>query len=503
MKKEKEQWKNQLYFADNLEVLKRYYKEYPNGFIDLIYIDPPFNSKRNYNVLFESIDLTDTKAQKQAFADTWSNVLYIDALSEIQDMSPNLYNYLNCLDNINVSKSAASYLTTMAIRIYYMHKLLNETGSFYLHCDPTMSHYLKLVCDLIFGNRNFRNEIVWCYSIGGKSSKLFGEKHDIIFLYTKSDKWIFNSNDPNVRILRKPGSHMKTVIKRGQIFQIKKDNKTGKIYEYPLDKIANDYWIDIEQLNREDAERLNFPTQKPEALLKRIISASTNKGDIIADFFCGCGTSIVVAEKLKRKWIGVDISHLAVNLIIQRRIKPIYKNRKNILDNIEIHGFPQDIDSARELANKVKKGRFQFEQWIVEVMLNGVLNDKKNEMGYDGYLTYYLDKNKKEYALIEVKSGNADLHDINYFINIVKNKNAGFGIFVCFEEQITRNMKEAAIRQRVHPNFKNKHKIQIISVQDLLSNKLPDIPESTKTTFKSAEPEAMNLEESQKGIELL
>ena len=152
---------NKLYFGDNLEILKSLYKEHPQGFIDLIYIDPPFNSKRNYNVLFESVDMADTKAQKEAFADTWSNVSYIDTLNEILELNKNLYDFLKALDKMSNSKSSVSYLTTMTIRLIYMHKLLKDTGSFYLHCDPTMSHYLKIMCDFIFGEKNFRNVINW------------------------------------------------------------------------------------------------------------------------------------------------------------------------------------------------------------------------------------------------------------------------------------------------------------------------------------------------------
>ncbi len=147
---------NELYYGDCLDVLKEMHKKHPQGFIDLIYIDPPFNSKRNYNVLFESVDLNDTKAQKEAFADTWSNVSYFDALNEIQDLDLDLYGFLIALDKINISKSAISYLTTMAIRIWYMHKVLKDTGSFYLHCDPTMSHYLKILCDM-----TFRESLFW------------------------------------------------------------------------------------------------------------------------------------------------------------------------------------------------------------------------------------------------------------------------------------------------------------------------------------------------------
>ncbi|MDP8202109.1 MAG: DNA methyltransferase [Candidatus Tenebribacter burtonii] len=183
---------NKLYFGDNLEIMKELLKQNPNGFIDLIYIDPPFNSKRNYNVLYESIDMEDTKAQKQAFADTWSNVSYLDTLREIQDINMDLYEFINALDKINISKSAISYLATMGIRIWHMHKLLKKTGSFYLHCDPTMSHYLKITCDLIFGESNFKNEITWQRTNAHSDSKSYASTNDIIMFYVKSKSYIFN-----------------------------------------------------------------------------------------------------------------------------------------------------------------------------------------------------------------------------------------------------------------------------------------------------------------------
>ena len=185
---------NQLYFGDNLDVLKRLYADPPDGFIDLIYIDPPFNSKRNYNILFEDADLEDTKAQKEAFADTWSQISYLDTLHEIQDLDLNLYHVLNILEKTSLAKGAISYLCTMAIRLWYMHKVLKDTGSFYLHCDPTMSHYLKIICDMIFREENFRNEIIWkrMTASGFKGKKDLGTSHDVILRYSKSDEFIYN-----------------------------------------------------------------------------------------------------------------------------------------------------------------------------------------------------------------------------------------------------------------------------------------------------------------------
>ena len=188
---------NHLYFGDCLQILKQLHGNNPQGFIDLIYIDPPFNSARNYNVLFESVDLKDANAQKQAFADTWSNVSYIDTINELAELDKDVHEFLKTLSAIRTSDSAVAYLSTMAIRIYYMHKVLKDTGSFYLHCDQTMSHYLKIVCDLIFGEKNFRNEIVWKRKTGrgetNQKSNRFGINMDIILFYGKSEGTTFNS----------------------------------------------------------------------------------------------------------------------------------------------------------------------------------------------------------------------------------------------------------------------------------------------------------------------
>ncbi len=478
--KHQEQIMNKLYFGDNLEIMKDMLKQNPNGFIDLIYIDPPFNSKRNYNVLYESIDMEDTKAQKQAFADTWSNVGYLDTLREIQDIDMDLYEFLNALDKINISKSAISYLATMGIRIWYMHKLLKNTGSFYLHCDPTMSHYLKIVCDLIFGtNKHFRNEIAWCYyGASSPGQKQFPRKHDIIFWYSKGNIWTFN--DEEVRIPYQDSTLKRAETTPTSTFHGIRTERT--LHE--KGKIVEDYWL-LPPLVSTSKERLGYPTQKPEMLLERIIEASSNKGDVVADFFCGCGTAISVAQKLKRQWVGVDISHLAVKLIT-KRLMDAYGT--GVRKTFEIFGFPRDIASAKELATATRKGRLKFEEWIIEVMLHGVLNEKKNQTGFDGYLTLDMPW-KKEFVLIEVKSGNASLQQVNHFIQTIKKREAVMGLFVCFEEKVTDGMKQAAKKEGYYleQSFGRKfEKLQIITVEDLLENKLPNLPPAENITFKKA-----------------
>lgn len=497
----------QLYFGDCLDILKDLYAKYPNGFIDLIYIDPPFNSKRDYNILFEDLDMTDTKAQREAFADTWSRVSYHDTLNELLELNRDLYNLLKTLDSINIPKSAVSYLTTMAIRIYYMHKVLKDTGSFYLHCDPSMSHYLKIVCDLIFGKKFFRNEIVWCYKEREISKKQWNKKHDIILFYTKSLKNKFNWKEVADEYSTGTYKKFNYLDENGRRFQIrgKGGPYTGKqglnieleqehpdwVYRDYLDKspgIPPRDWFIIPVINRAAKERLGYPTQKPEALLERIIKASSNEGDLVADFFCGCGTTIAVANRLNRNWLGVDISHLAIRLILKRLTDPYDDDMKRkIRGEIEIHGFPRDVASAKELARKERGGRLEFQEWVVEVLLHGIHNPKRTaDGGWDGYITFRKNGNEKGVILIEVKSGNANLDMLRKFIHIVNSTKADMGVFVCFAEQLSKSMEHEAKLAGKYPNYKF-DKIQIITIEDLLEGREIKMPGGVdQTTFKKA-----------------
>ncbi|MDP8229331.1 MAG: DNA methyltransferase, partial [Candidatus Electryoneaceae bacterium] len=393
--------RNRLFYGDNLDVLKRSIEDES---IDLIYIDPPFNSNRGYNVLFETIDMSDTTAQRQAFADTWSNVSYMDELFDIIDLNLDLHNFLKMLNQLQISKGVVSYLTTMALRIFYMHKKLKQTGSFYLHCDPTMSHYLKLVCDLIFGKDNFRNEYIWKRTLGHHLAKRASDvMTDSIFFYTKTDQYVFNpqfrslsedelkkkfryiEKETGRRFTHEKLEQSSNVYSKGEVRIIQGKEITTElgwrwsqetfnkrlagnpylIYwtsegrprykryadEYPGQQVGS-LWDDIAPLSSNSKERLGYPTQKPESLLERIIKASSKEGDVVADFFCGCGTAVVAAERLNRQWIGVDISHLAVRLIIDRLLDPYEdkpQERNQIKKSIDINGFPKDIATAKEL----------------------------------------------------------------------------------------------------------------------------------------------------------
>jgi len=492
---------NKLIFGDCLDILKKLLRENPNGFIDLIYIDPPFNSKRNYNILFEQADLKDTKAQKEAFADTWSNISYKDTLEEIKSIDLDLFKFLESLDNIRVSKSAVSYLTTMSIRIHYIHKALKDTGSFYLHCDPNMSHYLKLVCDLIFGNDNFRNEIIWHYS-GRRmvSANRFNSKHDVILFYAKSKKTKI------IGYPTEPYTREEYISMKKQEVHVDEDNREwiwghsgkGKSHDYRIyiDEVvekgrAIDSVWDIPIINTSSRERLGYPTQKPELLLERIIKASSKENDLVCDLFCGCGTTIAVSQRMKRSWIGVDISHLAIGLI-EKRLAKLHDEKATgykIKNTYEIDGLPEDSASARKLAEEAEKGRLKFQDWIIETKLGGVHNPKKTaDGGWDGHLTFdFLDK--KEIVLVEVKSGSFPISQFRGFMHVVRKQEAAMGIWVCFKDRITKGMRLEAKNEgyfKIDYFGTRYDKIQIISVEELLDGKEIDMPETSITTFKTA-----------------
>ena len=496
---------DKLYYGDNLEVLRKYIKDES---IDLCYIDPPFNSKRKYFQIYLNEGQQD-KAQAQAFIDTWKwNELADDGLIEIINNEKNRFTthtiqLINGLELVLGKGDLLAYLISMTLRIVEIHRVLKSTGSFYLHCDPTASHYLKLVLDSIFckNGGDFQNEIIWCYSIGGKSKRKFGSKHDVIFFYTKSNKDIHIFNEDGASIPRKPNTHMKIgKDKDGRIYQEKVDRKSGKVYKYYIDKgkIAEDYWIDIETLNREDSERLGYPTQKPEDLLDRIIKTSTNKGDVVLDAYCGCGTTVSSAEKLKRKWIGIDITYQSVSLIL-KRIEESYG--KKIKDNIELNGVPKDFESAVALANKKDdRVRKEFEKWCVLAYSDNkaMVNEKKGkDYGIDGdiIMSDYKSETDNEIILKNVYfSVKSDLKPhvsyIRDFYGTIQRDKAAFGIFITLHEPTKDMIDECKKFGNYKCNIIDKKYpiIKIVTVKDILKGERLEIPIShQKDVVKKAE----------------
>lgn len=466
---------NILYYGDNLDILREYIKDES---IDLIYLDPPFNSKRNYNILFSEENGSKSPSQIRAFDDTWNWGEQTErTFLEIREQcSPKLVEMLRSFVDFIGRNDITAYLTMMAIRLVELHRVLKSSGGIYLHCDPTASHYLKILMDIIFEG-NFQNEIVWCYEIGGRGKKRWARKHDTILFYSKSKDYKFDWR--KVVVPRKSGTHMKIVKdENGREYQEKTDAKTGKIYRYYIDEgaIPPDWWIGIQQLNREAAERLGYPTQKPIALLERIIQASSDEKSVVLDPFCGCGTTIDAAEKLDRKWIGIDITHIAINLIKYR-----LRNRHHLEENIDykIIGEPRDLSSAKALANQ---DRYQFEWWALGLIQAKPYQDKKKgaDTGIDG-ISYFQDGKKVtdfKSIIVQVKSGNVSVKDIRELNTVVDNKKGAIGVLITLQPPTKPMITESASKGFYKYKLTNKNysKIQILTIKELLDGKKIDCP---------------------------
>ncbi|MBL1209585.1 DNA methyltransferase [Geminocystis sp. GBBB08] len=454
---------NQLFYSDNLEVLRRHIKDES---VDLCYIDPPFNSKRNYNQIYNNIGKEDP-AQAQAFIDTWTwDDLANLGLAEIQEnYHGNFTNQsidLICgLEKVLGKGSLFAYLVNMTLRIVEIHRVLKPTGSFYLHCDPTASHYLKIILDAIFCSQggDYVNEISWCYGSGGASKSHFSKKHDIILMYRKStNKFTFN-----VDLVREEYSSPEKV-----------EHKiiNGKAYKrkHELGRIPFDWW-QMPILTNTAKERLGYPTQKPEALLDRIIKASSNENDLILDAFCGCGTTIAVAQKLNRNWIGIDITYQSISLIL-KRLEDSFG--KKVLENITLNGIPKDMESATALAlKKDDRTRKEFEKWAVLTYTNNraTINDKKGaDKGIDGIAFFDSGKDTPDKIIIQVKSGKVKSGDIRDLLGTIAINQATLGIFITLNEptkDMIKTAKEAGIYQS---KFMSNpvDKISIITVREII-----------------------------------
>ncbi|OQX03018.1 MAG: site-specific DNA-methyltransferase, partial [Desulfobacteraceae bacterium IS3] len=445
------EWKNTLYYGENLAVMREYL---PDESADLIYLDPPFNSNRNYNVLFREESGADSQAQITAFEDTWQ---WDEAAREtyyqlIKNSPENVSRMIGAFHDFIGRNQMMAYLVMMTIRLIALRRILKSTGSLYLHCDPTASHYLKIVLDTIFGKENFRNEIIWCYKTRHFSKKHFGKKHDVVLYYSKTDKYLFNwdavlrplseSTIKKYRLKDERGYYR--LCGRGitdSPIRSAKDvdsewEKTHPelvIRDYLKDGVPHeDYW-NIDIINQAAKERMGYPTQKPLALLERIIQASSNPGDVVLDPFCGCGTAIVAAQKLDRKWIGIDITHLAVALQKYRLKQSFDLTDKK---DYEVIGEPEDLSSAEQLA---KDDRYQFQWWALSLIqakpVGGDAESKKGkkgkDRGIDGIISFIDDSSEKpKRVIVQVKSGNVGVKDIRDLIGTVEREKAAIGVFI-------------------------------------------------------------------------
>jgi len=472
---------NKLYYGDNLKVLR---ERIPNNSIDLIYLDPPFNSKAPYNILYNEPTGELSEAQITAFEDTWHWTEEAErTFQEIIDKgSPEVIKMMSSFIEFIGRNDVMAYLTMMCIRLLELQRVLKETGSIYLHCDPTASHYLKIVMDTIFGKKNFRNEIVWCYyGASSPGQRQFSRKHDIIFWYSKGDNWIFNTEDVRVPYAESTLKRIKTTPT--SIFHGKRTKRTA----HEKGKIVEDYWY-IPAVVSTAKERLGYPTQKPEALLDRILKASSNAGDTVLDPFCGCGTTIVEAHRLNRKWIGIDVTHLAINLI-KLRMKNTYKLEPK--KDYEVIGEPGDLAGAKELASQNK---YQFQWWAGSLIDAKPYGDKKKgpDTGIDGYIFFQERKEKISKIIVQVKSGTVQVKDIRDLGHVIDREKAEIGIFITLAKPTGPMVKEAIGKGYYRSDIYKKDypKIQILTVAELLEGKKPDIP-PTIHSYKRAKSKSI------------
>ena len=532
---------NQLYYGDNLDILRNHI---PDESVDLIYIDPPFNSNQAYNVIFSETDGSSSQAQIQAFEDTWRwGEITEQAYHELVVTAPHLLvETIKSFRGFLTETNLMAYLVMMALRLVELHRALKPTGSFYLHCDPTASHYLKIILDQIFGVENFQNEVVWKRTSSHNDPKRFGRVGDRILFYSKSKIKTFNViySDYSPEQLSRykyedergryraenltaphysptrtvdwrgthPGSNrqwrfsveeLERLYAKGYIL-LRQDGcprKDGlKVY---LDEAkgapAQNIWDDIPRIGNTSKERLGYPTQKPEALLERVIKASSNEGDVVLDAFCGCGTAVAVAQRLNRRWIGVDITHLAIALLK-------YRFADSFGDDVkyEIIGEPKDAASAKALA---VQDRYQFQWWALSLIRARPYQDKKKgaDEGVDGVIYYQdIDPDKPKKTLtrkivVQVKSGKVSVRDIRELKSVVETQDAVIGVFITLNLPTQPMVKEAATAGRfqwLHVTHTTYPKIQIRTIEELLAGNSIEYPQTpVDVTFRRAERAAL------------
>jgi site-specific DNA-methyltransferase (adenine-specific) len=526
---------NTLYYGDNLQILREHIKDES---VDLIYLDPPFNSNANYNVLFKSPAGERSHAQIEVFEDTWhwTNEAEQSFDEVMQSGNSDAAELLRAMRAFLKENDMMAYLCMMAVRLLELHRVLKSTGSIYLHCDPTASHYLKLVLDSVFGIRNYRNELVWKRKAGrGETNNAairFGFSTDAILFYGKTERAAFRrqyreSNphyiaskfvhkDESGRIYRldnitspSPRPNLcyeyKGYMPPANGWAVSRDRmeqmeREGRLY-LPADKnrriqrkrfldelegeTVDNLWDDIAPINSQAQERLGYPTQKPLELLERIIATSSGSGDLILDPFCGCGTTIHAAQKLNRQWIGIDITNLAISLI-EKRLTDAFPGIQ-----FEVHGTPKDMDGAKALAVKDK---YQFQWWAVSLVKAVPYGGKKKgaDTGIDGFIYFKPDAKTTQKAIVSVKGGeNVSVAMIRDVAHVVTREKAQMGIFITLVEP-TKPMLTEAVKEGFYETAYGRFpRLQIVTVADLLEGKKPAIPliDRTASGFKTAAKE--------------
>ena len=478
--------------GDNLEAMR----EFPDEYIDLIATDPPFNSKRDYFVPFRDERGQEPDTLVKAFTDTWTwgaaaedtySELIVDVGGQVGDTIQGLRQFLN-------ETPMMAYLVMMGIRIVQMHRILKPTGSLYLHCDPSASHYLKIVTDAVFGYKNFRNEIVWHYGKWTNVTNQFQRNHDIIFFYSKSENYTFNKlfNITKARdAIYERGWDTNRVDGKRQLIVYNREKAKAKIESGQYDNIVyrtekkgaafSDGWQDIPILNSQAKERAGYPTQKPIALYERIIKASSNSGDLVLDPFCGCGTTLMAAEAQGRQWFGIDLTYLSIGAVKQQ----IEKFFPQLRHSVTIVGTPEDETQALALARTDPQG---FEEWCITHVLKFKSNAKKvADGGIDGTFRFPIGRERGRQtfgrAVAQVKGGTYTLGHIRDFRTAMQNAEADLGVFVVTSPPSSGMRTEASRAGTYRHPFLDMEapRLQIYEVQDYFTDILPRLPFGERT----------------------
>jgi site-specific DNA-methyltransferase (adenine-specific) len=516
---------NYLHYGDNLQVLR---EKIADVSVDLIYLDPPFNSSRNYNLLFKQVKGDASPAQIMAFEDTWtwSPLLYEHFKSESRN--GRLFPLVSALFEILGPSEMMAYILMMAPRLLELHRVLKRTGSLYLHCDPVASHYLKIILDVVFGPEKFRNEIVWKRtSAHGDARRKFGDVSDTILFYARGEDHQFNRQftahdegylnrdyrriaedgrryrldnlaSPNPRpnlTYDYKGYKPPAMGWRVSIDRMRKLDEEGRL-QFPaslggrillkryLDESegmpVGNVWTDVLPINPRSKERRGYPTQKPLALLERIIAASSNEGDTVLDPFCGCGTALVAAERMNRKWIGIDVTYLAINEVIYRLNTERVEGKP--LD-FQLVGSPTDALGAQKLFEQTAAQNHKpFEQFCV-ALVQGEYREKKGaDRGIDGVINLWDIQGKLRKIVIQVKGGNAlNLSAVRDFASVIRDNDAVMGLMISMREP-TSEMRLVAEQQGFADWHTEKRypRMQLRTVKQLLEHPLSpfEIPES-------------------------
>ena len=548
---------NSLYYGDNLDILRRYVRDES---VDLIYLDPPFNSNQTYNVLFQERDGSQSASQIKAFGDTWHwDETAARSYEETVEAAGQVAEAMQAFRKLLGTNDMLAYMSMMAPRLVELRRVLKPTGSLYLHCDPTASHFLKLLMDAVFGSANFRTEIIWkrtsAHSDTKQGRKQHGRIHDVLLFYTKTDDWNWNpvyteydseyvedfyrfvepgterryqkgdltaakpGGDTSYewRVKRQvdtewladlddewgrpiPGWEYKGVTPyQGRYWAYSKEGMRGFAlagrlvysrngmprYKRYLDEMPGvplqDLWGDIRPIAAQAAERLGYPTQKPVALLERIIQASSNEGDVVLDPFCGCGTTIAAAQKLDRRWIGVDITQLAISLIRYRLGDSFGKDCR-----FEVIGEPTSLPDATALA---EQDPYQFQWWTLGLVKARPADEKKGaDQGIDGRRYFHDEKGGKTKQIIfSVKAGHVTVSHIRDLVGVISREKAEIGAFLSLEPPTSPMRREAASAGFYKSPWGKHPRIQLLTIEDLLGGKSIDYPQATDVTFKKAQ----------------